>query len=492
MVLAAVTAAVRSGAEPFEFTAIDSPGRTAAAELADLDGDGRTDLLLVSYSGLPPNETRQIRVHFQNTEGSLPPLPSWKGPLPADAAIYDVAKLGDGPGSGASVLLLLTRHGVTVLSFEGRVPARRDFVVPDFPMFTVAPDERSLDRMMLVRPDLGPKRRIVVPGFGECAILETNGELVSRLEVSGRANYYMPPRPGPLISGSELEIHFDYPRLNSGDIDGDGRNDLIVADRHEVRIFLQDEQAKFPRIANQTLAVGRLSVDDHIRSSGNLAIDAVDINGDRRADLLISHSSGGLFSPRSETAVHINRAGQFDLTQPDQVITSDGGIATVQLLDIDGNGSVELIEARIPMGVLPLVEALLTKDIDVEASVYRTGDGDTFESKPWFETAFEIPFNFDTNRPMGFFPNYDADVTGDGRVDLLLGGNGKVIEVYPGGKYQFHKRVARQKADSAGRLRFGDLDGDDRTDLLIYDPLRPGSPVRIGVNVGILPSGDSP
>ncbi|MGE4606532.1 MAG: VCBS repeat-containing protein [Myxococcota bacterium] len=485
VLLAASLAEAGSAADPFEFQTVASPARTAAAELADFDGDGRTDLMSVTYSGMPPNETREVRMHFQNPDGSLPESPSWTGPLPADAAVYDLADL---PGSHASELILLTGKGVAVLSFAGRNPTRRDFSIPDFSLIAVARDERSLDRMMLVRSDMGPRPRIVVPGFGECAILETNGELVSRVEVSGRANFYMPPRPGPMISGSELEIHFDFPRLNTGDIDGDGRRDLIVADRHEVRIFLQREDATFPRGADQVLAVERVSEDDHIRSSGNLAIDAADINGDKLADLVISHSGGGLFNPRSQTAIHLNHEGRFDLSDPDQVITARGGIATVQLVDIDRDGTVELIEGRIPMGVLPLVEALITKDIDVEASVYHTSGGELFEAKPWFEVDFEIPFNFDTNRPMGFFPNNDADVNGDGHTDLLISGNGNVIEVYPGGSNHFRKRVARQKADSAGRLRFGDLNGDGLTDLMIYDPLRPDSPIRIGTNQGILPS----
>jgi hypothetical protein len=290
-----------------------------------------------------------------------------------------------------------------------------------------------------------------------------------------------------MFSGSELEIRFDFPRLNTGDIDGDGHRDLIVADRHEVRIFLQREDATFPRVADTTLAVERVSKNDHMRSSGNLAIDAVDVNRDERADLVISHSSGGLFRPRSQTSIHLNRDGQFDLSEPDQVIGSKGSIATVQLVDIDGDGAVELIEGRIPMGVLTLVEALITKDIDVEVSVYHTSGGELFESAPWFKVNFEVPINLDTNQPMGFYPNYDADVNGDGHIDLLMARNGNLIEVYPGGSNHFRKRAARQKVDSTGLLRFGDLNGDGLTDLLIYDPLRPNSPIRIGTNLGVLP-----
>jgi len=483
-VCAAVSAAnVGRADDAFEIQTVASEGRTAAAELADFDGDGKTDLLSAAFTGMPPHESRQVRLYFQQPDGTLPPTPNWVGMLPSDAAVYDVADLPDGSGHE---LLLLTGSGISVLSFRGRTARRRDIEIDGSPLVSIAPDERSLDRMRLARADLGPELRLLIPGFLECIVLSPAGTVLSRIEVSGRANYFMPPRPGPLISGSEIEIHFDHPRINAGDVNGDGRPDLVVADRHEIRVFNQREDGSFPRRADQTLAVGLVSEEDHIRSSGNLAIDVQDFDDDGLADLLISHTSGGLFKARSESRVHLNRGGSWDLSSPDQVFVTDGGMATVQLLDLDGDGAVELIDGRVPMGALELVEMLLTTALDTEVAIYRRGENG-FGEQPWFKKHLSIPFNFDTNRPMGFFPDYNADVNGDSHKDLLTSGKGDVIEVYIGGKDHYRKRSARQSTDSRGRLRFGDLDGNGLTDLLIYDPLRPNSPIRIGVNRGILP-----
>ena len=44
--------------EPFEIIELPAPGRTAAAGLADLDGDGRTDVFHVGLSGVPPRDRR--------------------------------------------------------------------------------------------------------------------------------------------------------------------------------------------------------------------------------------------------------------------------------------------------------------------------------------------------------------------------------------------------------------------------------------------------
>ena len=471
-------------ADLFEFVTVASPGRTAAAELADFDGDGRSDLLSVSFTAMPPDEARQVRLHFQRPDGSLPTTPDWVGLLPTGAAVYDIADLRDRPGSE---MILLTKGGITVLSFSGRKARRRDIAIEGPALIAVAPDERGLDRIQIARTDLGSEMRLLIPGFLECVVLTPEGEVVSRLEISGRANYYMPPRPGPLVSGSEIEVHFDYPRLNAGDVDGDGRVDLVATDRHEIQVFTQRDDGSFPRHADQTVAVGWVSERDHIRSSGNLAIDLQDFNSDGRADLLISQTRGGLFKAQSENRIHLNRKGSWDLESPDQVFTNKDGMATVQVLDLDGDGTAELIDGRIPMGAFQLIEMLVTKDIDTEIAVYRLQDGGMFDKTPWFTRSLEIAFNFDTNRPLGFFPDYKADLNGDGHKDLLTSGKGDEIEVYLGGLDHYRSRSVRQKTDSGGRLRFGDLDGNGLTDLLIYDPLRPDSPIRIGVNRDVLP-----
>ena len=51
----------------------------------------------------------------------------------------------------------------------------------------------------------------------------------------------------------------------------------------------------------------------------------------------------------------------------------------------------------------------------------------------------------------------------------------------------YRKRVARQDFDSSGRIRFGDFDGDGLADFLLYDHRRPDTPLRLGVNRGVLP-----
>ena len=58
--------------DPFTVQVIESLGRTVTAELADVDGGGRQDLVQAVTSGMPPDEKRVVRVYPQQAGGWIP------------------------------------------------------------------------------------------------------------------------------------------------------------------------------------------------------------------------------------------------------------------------------------------------------------------------------------------------------------------------------------------------------------------------------------
>ncbi len=476
-------------AEPaFDILELPSPGRTSAAGFADLDGDGHTDIFAVSFAGVQPTERRELRVYFQRPEGALPRAPDWAGAVLDGAAAFDVADLPDGPGEE---LLLLQRHHVAVLSFAGRRVARRDVVIPGDPTVAASASERRFDRLRLVRSGLGEEPRLLVPGLGECVVLAPDGAILARLDVGHRASYFIPPRPGALIRESEIETYHKFPRIDVGDVDGDGRGDVIATSRHEIRVFRQRADGGFPKQPDPRIAIGRLTEEDQIRGTGTVRVEARDLDGDRRVDLLVTYTTGGFLAPHSETTFHLNRGGSWDLARPDQAFSFEDGWNAFQLADLDGDGRVELIEARIPLSILEIVEVLLTRAIDVEVSVYGPDSEGVFAAKPWLRSKLDVGVSFDTFEPRGFVPLLEADLNRDGHLDRLGSGDGELLEVYlGGGDAPYRERVAHQELDTSGALRFGDLDGDGLTDFLLYDRTRPDTPIRIGRNRGILPNAE--
>jgi hypothetical protein len=468
---------------PFALQTLAVDGRTIAAELADVDGDGRADLLTLVTHGLPPDERRSVEVRWGVAGGELAAKPDLRVPLPVAAGAYDVGPFDEREGDE---LLLLHAEGVTALSLAGREPRWQTLRAP-MPTAAPAGDERGLDRLRLLRPELG-RSRLLVPGLGDAAVLGAGGEVLGLLRTGARANYFVPPRPGPLIGENELELFFDVPRLEVADVDGDGRADVVTAGRHELRVFLQREDGRFRADPDRSEPLRLLDEEDHVRNSGGVRVDVRDWDGDGRADLLVAHASGGLLRATTRTRLHRNRDGRWDLAAPDQVFERSGGVEVDELLDLDGDGRPDLLRAFLPLGLLDLARLFVQRSIQVEATLHRNGGEGGFEEQPWVRSSFSVAFDFETMRPKGFVPTLSSDWNGDGHRDLLSGGDGSAVEVWLGGpQHRFATRSARQALDTGGRLRVGDLDGDGLPDFALYDPRSPGAAVRVGRNLGTLP-----
>ncbi|HTO54434.1 MAG TPA: VCBS repeat-containing protein [Myxococcota bacterium] len=482
----APTARADTVQDPFEMIELAGTGRTVAAELGDFDGDGHTDLLQIAFVGMPPDDKRYIRLWTQGEDGKLDAKPKYEVTLPDDSAAYDVADvLPDSPGLE---LVLLRPLGLTIVSFANPAVPQRDLRVEGGTMIP-AEDERGLDRLRLVYTEFGKEPWLLVPLLSQTVFLSPSGAEKARLDSGARANYFVQQRPGALLVDSDIQLLLDVPRIAVGDVDGDGRPDVISSGRHRVRVFLQREDGTFARKPSRELKLGLVSEQDQIRGSGSVRVDARDVNGDGKVDLLISHLSGGITDAKTDSNLYLNHGGTWNLSKPDFSCPSAGaGWGADQLIDIDHDGKPELMHVAVAFGVLDVIQALVTRSIDAEISVYREDADGNYPKLPWFQRKLTISMSFETARPLGFIPNGNFDVNGDGFADLLTPGKGDRLDVWLGGSGGISSSVAgRQMLTSSGRLRGGDWNGDGLADLLLYDPRAPTAPVQIALNRGLLP-----
>jgi hypothetical protein len=488
--VAAVTACLVScpalAEDWFDVVEIESRGRTLSADIGDLNGDGLDDLMQFISTGLPPDESRSIRVYLQ-TDAGIPTVPSFETPIPSGVAAYDLGDVLDRPGIE---ILLLRPTGLTVLSLAeaaGGAPVTLDLPLPGAMSVGAGEDERGLDRIEIVTDALGPTPWLQVPGFGEVFYLAADGSLLARIDVGGRANYFIQP-PGPVFAESDIQLYFDAPRMAMGDVDGDGRVDILSASRHELRVFLRREDGGFQQAPDRIVALRRVSESDHIRGSGSVRTIARDIDGDGLLDLLVSETRGGITDASAVTSVYLNTGGDWNLDESDAAYPSKDAVSTDLLIDLDGDSKFELVRFVVPINVLELVEVFVTRAIDANLSIYAASGAGAYPDAPVYKRKLDIPLDFETSRPKGFIPSFGFDLNGDGVRDYLASSDGTEIEVLLATpKLEYRKRGHKQEIPSEGAVRGGDLNHDGLTDLVVFNARRYHQSMYLAINRGALP-----
>jgi hypothetical protein len=471
--------------EVFEVSEISNEGRVVSAGFADFDGDGRKDLMIASLNGMPPEETRTVRVHLQNQDGSYSAFPNHVIAIPKWSAVYDIADLKNTPGEE---LVLLRPDAITILSIADTEVVEWNLPIEGPSTVAASDDERGFDSYRLVY-DIAPKPLILVPQIGLVSVITADGERMGQIDVGGRANYFVARSSSIFSVESDLQLYLDTPKLSIGDVNGDARVDIVAATRHEIRVFLGRADGRFDREPSYSHALNLISPLDHSRGSGSVVTIARDVNSNGLLDLVITHVEGTFSDTVTTTYFYRNRDGRWDLANPDEKFVSDGTLSSDLLLDIDGDNAYELVRIQFKFSVLEIVEILLTRKIDLVVEVHRLQPDGRFDTKPSSRRKFSTGISFDTFRPKGFMPQAGIDINADGLMDIVTSADGKGIEVYLGTADEpFTKITARQAMSTTGRIGFADFNDDGLLDFVLYDSQSFDSPLQIGRNLGVLPN----
>ncbi len=236
--------------------------------------------------------------------------------------------------------------------------------------------------------------------------------------------------------------------LVAGDFDEDGRVDLVVANHETSRLTLL-----FGAEGGGLVRSGRSRVSLDVAPHVHTAV-AGDVNEDGHLDLLVDHRDAG--------AVRV-LTGRGDGTFADAGPVPVGGdpYRWMSLTDRDGDGHLDLATPN------PRSVQLLRGD----------GSG-SFEPAE----AFDVP-------ELDPFVVVEADVNGDGRLDLGAGGGQGVgaFELWlrdAAGGYGRAPGSPYRIATGPSRATTGDLDGDGLADVLVTS--------YVGSEVALLLGGDGP
>jgi hypothetical protein len=464
-------------ASRFDILRLSVDGEVLAVAPADLDGDGKGDLVVAYRHGYEPDSQRFFAIFWNRGHGfaGKPDLV-----LPADdrSCAFDVADIDDRAGAE---LITVGREGVSATRFAQRKAEGPELITSDATLF-YKPDATALPRLRLVH-DLGKHGRqlpvLVVPLLGAVAVYTPKGErwvAAARIDVAGKNGVSVPDR----VSRSEAAltsfgVSYQSPGVHLTDADGDGLADLIVTLEDRVAVFRQHAGLTFDAKPSYRRNFAVRSASEQSRLVQDAHITVGDFDGDGIADLVIAKVVGkGITSAATTHLLYLGRRGGGWPAEPDQTLKIDGlgGSDTVEPIDLTGDGHPDLIVPTVTLGVWNIIRMLTTKTLSVTFQVFPFLPERHFSDKPVAqrELKFKISLAGDSDLPA---LEIHGDFNGDRHPDLAFGMSDSEIGIFAGvagGGLVTKDPVERIKVDSRGRLVAVDLDRKGKDDIVLFYP----------------------
>ena len=450
-------------AAPIELTPqlIILPASASAPRFADVDGDGRSDLLVIDPEKKSLLIYRQRPAGFTNSPDQailLPPQTAWVALCDVDA--HPGLELLMSTATG----LVYSRQNAGRFETEWRtlIEAAQVFTNNDLPILA-----------SLTTNKLGTNVLIPVISAGQTVLHQRN----SAYEWS----------PGPPLALNAR------PAVWSGDRDSDSwamgsinpsiHQSINVA--HSLRV-----QQSFRAKTNQASAktpendtIRRLMEDMKTNgAAGPPRITRADVDGDGREDLVLWQIHAKL-DIRTDIYLFLRGADQRLPEQPTQVLHGRGFPIPIGPLeepspasDLNGDGVCELVLLKPAFAFTSpgaVLEAALSRGLEWSLTIQSFDHGAFSRNPPAFVPvkAF-IPVE-DLDQWVVFLP---GDFNGDGRPDLLIRRSETQWNIYfstNDGRWFVPQPALTFNAPWPGYFEMKDLNGDGRADLIWHESDQP-------------------
>jgi hypothetical protein len=473
-------------AEPqkFELKKLQVLGDVVTVTAADLDGDGKLDILVGYTSGVGPGTKRSLAI-FWNRDGAFTTAPDLAlGMDDVEAFGFDLADVDGQPGDE---LLLVTPEGVLSRSFRGRVAGPPVKLVEQVTAFT-RPAPGAMPRLRIVEDVSGPGgRELLVPGPTKLGVYKSDGnghyvraaELALDVQAGFNAGDQMRrvdhPRTG---SVPYFRLSFAHPSVYVADVDGDGLLDIVATLEDRLAVYRQGPGFTFASAPSYRRDFAIRTLEELKESGTQASLTVADVDGDGIADLVVRKLvARGLASVTTTTYVFFGRKGGEYAPAPDQVLKGEGATGTdVELFDLTGDGRPDLVVPSVNIGIFAIVKILLNRTLSINFQVFPFLPAKRrFAETPAAERELSFTLNLSGVADIQAIDML-GDYNGDKRVDLAFGTGDEELSIFLGGQGTLFadNPATRIPVRAVGRLTSVDLDKKGKSDMLLYYPATKG------------------
>ena len=240
--------------------------------------------------------------------------------------------------------------------------------------------------------------------------------------------------------------------LLAADLSGDGRKDLFTTHTESGQLTVVRQG-----IGGQFVAL-RVPLAEDSAVSGPVAVDAGDVDGDGRADLVVANRDSNSVSVLFGTA-----DGGFLET----AVSATGllGLLSVALGDLDGDGRLDLVAAGDQGGLRWFRQRPTGPSLPPPKGEEGSGDQPLFE----VGSGLAVPAEVSSDRATIALGDWD----GDGRLDVLaVLAAAERFAIFlqtteESGAFDDPELVELREGSDPGGFALGDIDGDGRLDAVV-------------------------
>jgi hypothetical protein len=436
-----------------------------ATMLADLNGDGRDDLLVSASTW---NRSARSLLVYLRRDGTVPfgSRPDRTLELTPDVVAYAAGDVESHPGAE---VVLFTAGGAYAWGLgDGEDERPRRLIRGDFlwqlphpgAAFAWTGGVRDLDGdgfADLVFPEPGgylvafQRRRA-----GKPATFDRLGAL--RLPVGDSRFYLRGEQHRSREQWKEIQIGLNLGTSDKDrdrsvisvwesvplplflDWDADGRTDLLALTSEELLVWRQKDGGGYAGVPDRRQTFP-LVLDRSRRLDLSFGSHAGDLNGDGRADCVILAGDRDSDEPRTQILVYVQGAGRGRAAQtagaplfgpkgiPQQVLVVGGFTGSTDLTDVDGNGLPDLVLGTLKVDAMDAIRAASSGKLDANLYVYANTRG-RFSRQPVLQTTVKLETKNLDQAGRNLMAQFIGDVLGDGTSDLMIRDDPERIRIF--------------------------------------------------------------